>query len=645
MFTSRKYTPLPTDSRQRKRAGTTMPAWKRYTIISGLLLTVGLLAFSTLGHRKSDSPDVYDAENTYTPNYENYPTEDVDETDYSSPPFRPEGSGIAEPGEEEDADEEEMHILPIDEDRPVKTRPGHSAAPPPEEEEDDDYPSSGGSASSPHDPQSDEALAAADADDDFTEIDDSVDVEDDEESSAQAGNMPTSFETDENPSATVACSKPFDENRPLVQYALTIDAGSQGSRIHVYKFHNCEASPRLEYETFKAVNPGLSSYARDPTAAAASLDPLLKEAERVVPRELWSCTPVEVKATAGLRLLGETESDAILDEVRNRMETNFKFSVGGAKSVEIMDGKDEGVYAWITANYLMGKIGEGVKSRDTLAVMDLGGASTQIVFEPQFPAKSKDAFAEGDHKYKLNFQGREHTLYQHSYLGYGLMRARRSVHNLVGFTYSFGQGSHLDWDEFSETVQVPNPCLIKGTSKTVELDPPGRKAVSVSMHGGNGGFEACNRIVELVMAKDDICEVKPCSFNGVYQPSLLDTFPKGKLLALSYFTDRIQPLLDNKSKAGHLTITQLKSMAQDVCAGPAAWKRRWGKNPDAIKELEDKPEYCLDLTFMHALLGLGYELGPERQLVVEKKLNGVELGWALGAGLALVGKAELTCTV
>lgn len=63
-----------------------------------------------------------------------------------------------------------------------------------------------------------------------------------------------------------------------------------------------------------------------------------------------------------------------------------------------------------------------------------------------------------------------------------------------------------------------------------------------------------------------------------------------------------------------------------------------------MEELEDRPEYCLDLTFMNALLGLGYELGPKRKLMVEKKLNGVELGWALGAGLALVENAELTCT-
>ena len=160
------------------------------------------------------------------------------------------------------------------------------------------------------------------------------------------------------------------------------------------------------------------------------------------------------------------------------------------------------MYAWITANYLLNKIGAGVTDEDTLAVMDLGGASTQIVFEPRFAADSKQEVVEGEHKYSLSFGGKDFTLYQHSYLGYGLMRARRSVHNLVAFTWSFSQGANLNWDELSENQQVPNPCLSHGTTRQVELDPPGRRPVNVTMHGATGGFEACNRVIELVMAKD-----------------------------------------------------------------------------------------------------------------------------------------------
>ncbi|WWC69221.1 uncharacterized protein I206_103158 [Kwoniella pini CBS 10737] len=628
MFSSRKYSPLPTSSNgsNRKRAGSGITSWKRYALIGTAVLVLLALGYTQFGGR-ANKEILWDEENTYTPALD----DDIvsgDGVDYSSPPFRPLDSDVAKPAsnhQQGDDDEEEptFHALPI----------GHTNKPPADDEVDEDIEEANDKpSSSPHDPTTTEAQDASHASEDFTEVTDS---------SEESTGFPASFEDDPNPQGTTACTSPHSDEKPIVQYALTIDAGSTGSRIHVYKFNNCGPSPQLEYETFKMLNPGLSAYARDPTAAAASLDPLLKEAYRVVPKELWKCTPVEVKATAGLRLLGQQESVAILDEVRNRLETNWDFVVNGEKSVEIMDGKDEGVYAWITANYLLGKIGEGVASDvDTLAVMDLGGASTQIVFEPKFPVDSTQKLVEGEHKYQLNFGGKDFTLYQHSYLGYGLMRARRSVHNLIAFTWSFGQGQ-VHWDEMDEGIQIPNPCLTKGSSRRVELDPPGRQAVNVTMHGANGGFEACNRVVELVMAKDAICEVKPCSFNGVYQPSLLDTFPRGQLLALSYFTDRIKPLFPDTSL---LSISDLTNLAKDVCAGPEVWNKRFGNNPIALEELEDRPEYCLDLTFMNALLGLGYELSQERELMVEKKLKGVELGWALGAGLALVENAKLTCT-
>lgn len=615
MFSTRKYTPLPTSANgpARKRAGAGVTTWKRWA----LLVTIGVAVIFLVFNRASggsDEQQIYNEDNTYTPSLDEDVVGGGDPIDYSSPPFRPEDSDVAQPLDHEgDGGDEGM-------DGSLDTLPVGDGG------DNDD------NTSNPHDPTSSEAQDASEAEADFSES-----------ASEVESPFPGSFEQDPDPASTTACTEPVSSDKPLVQYALTIDAGSTGSRIHVYKFNNCGPSPQLEYETFMAVKPGLSAYARDPTAAAASLDPLLEEAYRVVPESLRKCTPVEVKATAGLRLLGQQESVAILDEVRNRLETNWDFTVGGEKAVEIMDGKDEGVYAWITANYLLNKIGEGAESDDTLAVMDLGGASTQIVFEPKFAADSEQALAEGEHKYELTFGGKDFTLYQHSYLGYGLMRARRSVHNLVAFTWSFGQGE-VEWENLSEEVEVPNPCLSKGSTRRVALDPPGRQTVNVTMHGGNGNFEACNRVVELVMAKDAICEVKPCSFNGVYQPSLLDTFPRGQLLALSYFTDRIKPLLPSSSTTSTLSISELTSMAKDVCAGPEVWAERWGSDAAAMEELAGRPEYCLDLTFMNALLGLGYELSPERELMVEKQLRGVELGWALGAGLALVEKAELTCT-
>lgn len=178
-----------------------------------------------------------------------------------------------------------------------------------------------------------------------------------------------------------------------------IDAGSTGSRIHVYKFNNCGTTPELEKEAAFEMTPkkeggsGLSSYGADTEGAAKSLDMLLDVAMKTVPDKLKACSPIAVKATAGLRKLdeklGPDASKNILAAVRNRLETQYPFPVVSAVNggVEVMDGKDEGVYAWITTNYLLGKIGGPDKS-PTAAIFDLGGGSTQIVFEPTFNSPS-----------------------------------------------------------------------------------------------------------------------------------------------------------------------------------------------------------------------------------------------------------------
>ena len=137
-----------------------------------------------------------------------------------------------------------------------------------------------------------------------------------------------------------------------------------------------------------------------------------------------------------------------------------------------------------------------------------------------------------------------------------------------------------------------------------------------------------------------ICEMKPCSFNGVYQPSLLDSFPHGKVLLLSYFYDRLSPFVPSSKP---LTVSTFAELAHDVCLGRSNWvKQPWGKDQALMKELEGRPEWCLDLTFMHALLQLGYEFQDTREVKMEKKVKGTELGWCLGATIAMVG-AELSC--
>jgi guanosine-diphosphatase len=189
---------------------------------------------------------------------------------------------------------------------------------------------------------------------------------------------------------------------------------------------------------------------------------------------------------------------------------------------------------------LLGLVGpEALPSDGSAAVMDLGGASTQIVFEPIFDPSTGDHLAKGDHVYDLDFAGAPHVLYQHSHLGYGLMQARRAVHNLVAFQYVWSaapKGAAIEWDSLTKKDRIHNPCMFKGETKVVQLDPPGRNAVEVTMVGTGAGFEACRRVVEVMIAKDAACEEPPCAFAGVYQPKMAEVFSAGKVWACVFFS-------------------------------------------------------------------------------------------------------------
>ena len=444
--------------------------------------------------------------------------------------------------------------------------------------------------------------------------------------------------------ATARCTRSYSKDKPLIQYALMIDAGSTGSRIHVYRFNNCGPTPELEDEVFKMTEKreggsGLSSYSHDEEAAAKSLDPLMDVAVQNVPDKLKACTPVAVKATAGLRKLGTERSDAILKAVRRRLETQYPFPVISEErgGVEVMDGKDEGVYAWITTNYLLGKIGGPDKS-PTAAVFDLGGGSTQIVFQPTFKQSvhggMPETLQEGDHKYDLSFGGREFTLYQHSYLGYGLMEARNNLHRLVV------EGLYDNNMDSTSWLRKPilNPCLGVGSSREVNVTfSEGHKLgelLTVNMTGPSTGSPTqCRALAEKTLQKHAECKLAPCAFNGVHQPSLEKTFAREDIYLFSYFYDRTFPLGMPES----FTLHELKELAARVCKGGDSWDV-FESVPGAIDELQDRPETCLDLNFMLALLHTGYEMPIDREVKIAKKIKGNELGWCLGASLPLLNK-------
>ncbi|PKU40178.1 ectonucleoside triphosphate diphosphohydrolase 5 [Limosa lapponica baueri] len=155
-------------------------------------------------------------------------------------------------------------------------------------------------------------------------------------------------------------------------YGIMFDAGSTGTRIHIYTFvqKSPEDLPELEGEIFESVKPGLSAYADQP--------------EKV--REVFEESPFLVPED----------------------------------SVSIMDGSYEGILAWITVNFLTGQLSG--QNQHTVGTLDLGGASTQITFLPRFEETLKET--PGDFLTSFEMFNSTYKLYTHSYLGFGLKAAR-----------------------------------------------------------------------------------------------------------------------------------------------------------------------------------------------------------------------------
>ena len=79
----------------------------------------------------------------------------------------------------------------------------------------------------------------------------------------------------------------------------------------------------------------------------------------------------------------------------------------------------------------------------------------------------------------------------------------------------------------------------------------------------------------------------------------------------------------------------MHDLTSRVCGGEEHWDV-FRSIPGAIEELQGRPEHCLDLNFMMALLHTGYELPIDREVKIAKKIKGNELGWCLGARLVVL---------
>lgn len=450
-------------------------------------------------------------------------------------------------------------------------------------------------------------------------------------------------------------------------HGLMIDAGSTGSRIHLYEWEprvlhsqrdvqDAVSGHKLSFPTSQSrwsdrLRPGIASFASIQsdnelqTAVADYLEPLLEFAKMVLreKKKHFDSFPIFFRATAGMRANDKHERSRVLNAVRTLFNdpaySPFYFKDEFAR---VLSGEEEAVFGWAGTNFIMGNLlqdsqgaGTVVNPRLTYGALDMGGASTQISFyEPH-----EDIMA-GLFKLQIG-QGKHWNIFAHSFLFFGMNEARGRFQAKLLAGYN---------DTTRLLTGVNNPCLPGGSQQEVRLnihyDKDGQEAWNpqsgVSENGfyqgllknddASGDFITCLQYTKELLHLEDnawcnFAHRNECSFNGVSMPELpRQSEHFGEFLAISnYF--HVWQFLGLPERA---SLDQLYNSTEQICSMSKEELFHFNKNHAKVSD-GDVEDYCFRSSYVFNVLRNGYEFEMDEHITATDVINGQKVGWALGA--------------
>ncbi|EFW14214.1 Golgi apyrase [Coccidioides posadasii str. Silveira] len=404
-------------------------------------------------------------------------------------------------------------------------------------------------------------------------------------------------------------------------YAVILDAGSSGTRAHIYrwqdpvvsrpsaKFKNIDQLPDISTRNTwtKKIKPGVSSFAQNPERLGPEhLKPLFDHVRNVIPSDAIQRTPVFLLATAGMRLLSKREQRHILTSICSYIRENTSLSLPDCSAhVKVIDGKTEGLYGWIATNYLLGGFDEPEKhshgkNHHTYGFLDMGGASAQLAFAPNATEARKHANDLTLLRLRtISGQSKEYKVFVTSWLGFGVREARhRYVQDLLEVTASSGR-------------ERPDPCLpekliatIDGTILPDRSLVPGQDPYLI----GTGKFDECLQRTIPLLAKDVPCDDQPCLLNGVHVPAI--DFDVNHFVGISEYWHTTHEIFEMAHKDKAYDFNTYQTRVKEFCSTSwteikmGASAKKWGKKVNEKKAYEVCFKAAWIINILHDGIGI-----------------------------------------
>ncbi|KGO43866.1 Nucleoside phosphatase GDA1/CD39 [Penicillium expansum] len=449
------------------------------------------------------------------------------------------------------------------------------------------------------------------------------------------------------------------------RYGVVLDAGSSGTRVHVYRWlRNAAARKQAHVKELKSlpeiktkekwtkkIHPGVSSFANRPELVGSDhLAQLLDHAKGIIPAEDAKDTPIFLLATAGMRLLGNLERQLLLDQICSYARDNSDFLLPDCGvHIQVIPGVTEGLYGWIATNYLMGSFDapekhDHGKGHNTYGFLDMGGASAQIAFAPNVTETEKHA--EDLKLLRLrNIDGsvQEHRVFVTSWLEFGVHEARRRY--LDALQTAIGP----------DIKELPDPCLPSGLRTA--LDGKAISAIETETYLlGTGKFDECLRQTFPLLDKDAPCADEPCLLNGIHVPAI--DFDVNHFIGISEYWHTTHEIFEMGYKDKAYDFNTYQERVQMFCSQD--WdsieygleQHKWGKKVDHQKAHEVCFKASWIINMLHDGIGVprvgledttgsshngtkevlahGKEKGYLDAFQAVNKIDSTEVSWTLG---------------
>ncbi|NWI23646.1 ENTP2 diphosphohydrolase, partial [Sula dactylatra] len=200
------------------------------------------------------------------------------------------------------------------------------------------------------------------------------------------------------------------------KYGIVLDAGPSRTILFIYQWTTITAKTTgviRECSSCLVQGLGISNYSDSPQKVGKSLEPCLNWAQKEIPAEQHSQTPLYLGATTSTRQLNLTHP-TLSDGLLAALTVALKSSPFDFQGAQILPSPDEKAFNWVAVNYVLENFfkydwrGQLVPSgKGMTGVLSVGGTSAQLTSRVE---EGNQAPKEG---VRLQLYGQTHNVYTH----------------------------------------------------------------------------------------------------------------------------------------------------------------------------------------------------------------------------------------